>query len=91
MGNWSNVKFCQTRSYAALQAAHLDWIIGPGYILGGNICWCNANGDDSREPQMTYTIQRHDVGNVGPQLTSTAKKRDLSNAAPQLSSTVKQM
>ena len=61
------------------------------YIMGGNIFWCNANGDDSRGPQLTYTIQRHDVGNVGPQLTSTAKKRDLSNAAPQLSSTVKQM
>ena len=90
MGIWSNVKFCQIRSYAALQAAHLDSIIGPGYILCGNIFWCNANGDDSRGPQLTYTIQRHDVGNVGPQLTSTAKKCDLSNIGPQLTSAVKQ-
>ena len=24
-----------TRSYAALQAADLEWIVGPGYSLGG--------------------------------------------------------
>ena len=28
---------CGTRSYAALQAADLDWIVGPGYSLGGYI------------------------------------------------------
>ena len=27
-------KFDQTRSYAALRAADLDWIVGPGYSLG---------------------------------------------------------
>ena len=26
--------FCETRSYAALRAADLDWITGPGYSLG---------------------------------------------------------
>ena len=26
-----------TRSFAALQAADLDWIVGPGYDLGGYI------------------------------------------------------
>ena len=26
-----------TRSYAALRAADLEWIVGPGYILGGYI------------------------------------------------------
>ena len=26
--------FSQTRSYAALRAADLDWIVGPGYSLG---------------------------------------------------------
>ena len=26
-----------TRSYAALRAADLDWIVGPGYSLGGYI------------------------------------------------------
>ena len=25
-----------TRSYAALRAADLDWVIGPGYSSGGN-------------------------------------------------------
>ena len=28
--------FVDTRSYAALRAADLDWIIGPGYSSGGN-------------------------------------------------------
>ena len=28
------VFFCWTRSYAALRAADLDWIVGPGYSLG---------------------------------------------------------
>ena len=26
--------FVSTRSYAALRAADLDWIVGPGYSLG---------------------------------------------------------
>ena len=29
--------FSKTRSYAALRAADLDWIIGPGYSSGGYI------------------------------------------------------
>ena len=29
--------FNQTRSYAALRAADLEWIVGPGYSLGGYI------------------------------------------------------
>ena len=29
--------FVSTRSYAALRAADLDWIVGPGYSLGGYI------------------------------------------------------
>ena len=29
--------FGVTRSYAALQAADLEWIVGPGYSLGGYI------------------------------------------------------
>ena len=36
--NDGNVKlfqtFCITRSYAALRAADLDWIVGPGYSSG---------------------------------------------------------
>ena len=30
-------KVCNTRSYAALRAADLEWIVGPGYSLGGYI------------------------------------------------------
>ena len=29
--------FNKTRSYAVLRAADLDWIVGPGYSLGGYI------------------------------------------------------
>ena len=28
------INFMHTRSYAALRAADLDWIVGPGYSLG---------------------------------------------------------
>ena len=30
----TKVLFIRTRSYAALRAADLDWIVGPGYSLG---------------------------------------------------------
>ena len=30
-------RFCDTRSYAALRAADLDWIVGPGYSWGGYV------------------------------------------------------
>ena len=33
----SFITFLKTRSCAALRAANLDWIIGPGYSLGGYI------------------------------------------------------
>ena len=32
-----NEFFLLTRSYAALRAADLEWIVGPGYSLGGYI------------------------------------------------------
>ena len=35
--NWSLAMVWPTRSYAALQAADLDWIVGPGYSSGGYI------------------------------------------------------
>ena len=31
---WKILFFSETRSYAALRAADLDWIVGPGYSLG---------------------------------------------------------
>ena len=30
----AHLRICVTRSYAALRAADLDWIVGPGYSLG---------------------------------------------------------
>ena len=32
-----NITIITTRSYAALRAADLGWIVGPGYSLGGYI------------------------------------------------------
>ena len=32
----NSITTIDTRSYAALQAAHLDWIVRPRYSLGGN-------------------------------------------------------
>ena len=32
---WNYQKIINTRSYAALRAADLDWIVGPGYSPGG--------------------------------------------------------
>ena len=43
--------FFRTRSYAALQAADLDWIIGPGYSLGGYIL-----EKKHEKPTWTYAI-----------------------------------
>ena len=37
MFTFKDRNFCSTRSYAALQVAHLDWIVGPGYSSGGYI------------------------------------------------------
>ena len=36
--------FAQTRSYAALRAADLDWIVGPGYSSGRYILEKNQHG-----------------------------------------------
>ena len=37
-------KVCETRSYAALRAADLDWIVGPGYSSGRYILEKNQHG-----------------------------------------------
>ena len=34
LSRFVSVTFLFTRSYAALRAADLDWIVGPGYSLG---------------------------------------------------------
>ena len=35
-------EFVHTRSYAALRAADLDWIVGPGYSFGAFSKFCFA-------------------------------------------------
>ena len=39
----SYLSFEHTRSYAALRAANLDWILKPGYSLGGYILGCSQS------------------------------------------------
>ena len=41
--------FSDTRSYAALRAADLDWIIGPGYSSGGYIL-----GENHEKPTWNH-------------------------------------
>ena len=72
---------CLTRSYAALRAADLDWIVGPGYSLGrvypGEKPW-----KTNMEPWKTMetnqkpwkTLKLRDVTHTGSQLTSMIKK-----------------
>ena len=49
---------CNTRSYAALRAADLDWIVGPGYSLGR-----------VHSGEKTKTLQTQNVTDAGSQLT----------------------
>ena len=56
-----------TRSYAALRAADLDWIIGPGYSLGGYILEKNHEnqpGAMKNHENQPRTMKNHD--NVRP-------------------------
>ena len=59
--------FINTRSYAALRAADLDWIIGPGYSSGGYILGENHE-------KLTFMTQNEKVMiktiHAGSQLTS---------------------
>ena len=54
--------FFLTRSYAALRAADLDWIVGPGYSLGrvypGEKPWkTNRGGGQGRNKQKRYKFR----------------------------------
>ena len=53
-----HLRIMKTRSYAALRAADLDWIIGPGYSLGGYILGCS---------QRLASCLRHSA-HIGPNL-----------------------
>ena len=55
--------FVGTRSYAALQAADLDWIVGPGYSLGGYILEKkheNQHGAMKNHENQPRTMKNHD-------------------------------
>ena len=47
--------FVQTRSYAALRAADLDWIVGPGYSLGRVHSGINKNVTDTKRDRRGVT------------------------------------
>ena len=55
----SHVLFVTTRSYAALRAADLDWIIGPGYSLGGYILGENHEKPTWNHEKPGITEKRH--------------------------------
>ena len=52
------IVFC-TRSYAALRAADLDWIIGPGYSSGGYILGENHEKPTWNHEKPGITEKRH--------------------------------
>ena len=49
-----------TRSYAALQAADLDWIVGPGYDLGGYILGKNHENQPGTMKNQPRTMKNHE-------------------------------
>ena len=51
------IVFC-TRSYAALRAADLDWIIGPGYSSGGYILGENHEKPEASPPDSRLSNSR---------------------------------
>ena len=53
---WS---FFKTRSYAALRAADLDWIVGPGYSLGGYILKKNHGNQPKTMKNHETTLKNH--------------------------------
>ena len=78
MAHWS---FMKTRSYAALRAADLDWIIMIGYSLGGHILGCS---------ERLALCLRHSA-RIGPNLLchSSSILRHLSSVTCHLSSAVR--
>ena len=52
------VNICFTRSYAALRAADLDWIIGPGYSSGGYILGENHEKPEASPPDSRLSNSR---------------------------------
>ena len=55
---WHMYKFKKTRSYAALRAADLDWIIGPGYSSGGYILGENHEKPEASPPDSRLSNSR---------------------------------
>ena len=49
-----------TRSYAALRAADQDWIVGPGYSLGGYILEKNHENQPKTMKNQPGTIKNHE-------------------------------
>ena len=59
--NWDGIPrghFTNTRSYAALRAADLDWIIGPGYSSGGYILGENHEKPEASPPDSRLSNSR---------------------------------
>ena len=52
------LKLFTTRSYAALRAADLDWIIGPGYSSGGYILGENHEKPEASPPDSRLSNSR---------------------------------
>ena len=69
--------FGLTRSFAALGAADLDWIVGPGYSWGGYILEKNLGGINKNVTDIKRDIRgvTTDLGGINKNVTDT--KRDI--------------
>ena len=70
-----------TRSYAALPAADLDWIVGPGYSLGGYILEKNHENQPKPEKPWKTNLEPWKTMKNQPETMKTIKtmKTDQKN------------
>ena len=81
------ISFGQTRSYAALRAADLGWIVGPGYSSGGYILEKNHE-KNNLQPWKTMknqpgTMKNHE-NRPGTMKNQPSLNKNVTNAGSQL-------
>ena len=91
------LNICPTRSYAALRAADLDWIIGPGYSLGrvhsGEKPWKTnlepwKTMETNQKPWKTMKLPWKTM-ETNQKPWKTLKLRDVTHTGSQLTSMIK--
>ena len=63
---WETIYIIYTRSYATLQAADLDWIVGPGYSLGWYILENNHEKQTLNHEKQTLNHEKQTLNHEKP-------------------------